>query len=48
MSPQLLNLPNNKNSSDNAMNKNNQINGIARLQQKNKDDTLPLVVQRSV
>ena len=48
MSPQLLNLPNNKNSSDNAMNKNNQINGIVRLQQKNKDDTLSLVVQRSV
>jgi hypothetical protein len=48
MSPQLLNLPNNKNSSDNAMNKNNQINGIARLQQKNKDETLPLAVLRSI
>ncbi len=50
MSPQVINSASisNKAVADNAINKNNQINGTSRLQQKNKDETLPLIVVRSV
>ena len=50
MSPQVPNSfsTSKKIAVDNAVNKNNQVNGTARLQQKNKDETLPLVVVRSV
>jgi hypothetical protein len=50
MSPQVINSASisNKAVADNAINKNNQINGTSRIQQKNKDETLPLIVVRSV
>lgn len=50
ISPQVINSASisNKAVADNAINKNNQINGTSRLQQKNKDETLPLIVVRSV
>lgn len=50
ISPQIINSASisNKAVADNAINKNNQINGTSRLQQKNKDETLPLIVVRSV
>jgi hypothetical protein len=50
MSPLVINplSPSNKAFIDNATNKNNSIDGIARLQQKNKEETLPLIVLKSV
>lgn len=50
MSPLLFNpsSTSNKASIDNAANRNNQVNGTARLQQKNKEETLPLIVLKSI
>ncbi|MEN9380086.1 MAG: hypothetical protein RJB15_1782, partial [Pseudomonadota bacterium] len=50
MSPLVINplSPSNKAFIDNATNKNNSVDGTARLQQKNKEETLPLIVLKSV
>jgi hypothetical protein len=50
MSPLVVNplSPSNRAFIDNATNKNNSVDGTARLQQKNKEETLPLVVLKSV
>ncbi len=50
MSPLVINplSPSNKAFIDNATNKNNPVDATARLQQKNKEETLPLIVLKSV